>query len=119
MSVDLEDFEFAVAERFPDAFPTDLSVRPTTPRDLVDHLAANVSPSHGDVQLTVRAFYRIRRVLASSLDITARRIAPRTPLAEVMPHLEVRRPQWLTIRNGLRLTVDCNSVSEYVTLSGY
>jgi hypothetical protein len=94
VSVDLEDFEFAVAERFHTRFADTTHISARTPRELAAALAAD-SPEHDmQVLITARAFYRIRRWLADVLDIDARSITPSTPCAELLRDKVIRRIVW-------------------------
>lgn len=97
MSVDLEDFEFAVVERFPGAFVGKESIVVKTPRDVVDHLTARSAPSGEQVLLLARAFYALRRQLALQLDYPVSQITPRTRFADLLPDRENRPAQWRTL----------------------
>jgi hypothetical protein len=101
VSVDLEDFEFGLAERFPKAFAEKKPVVISTPRDVVDHLAARATPPSDPVLLLARAFYAIRRQLASQLDCPTEQITPRTRLADLLPDRASRPAQWDTLKAAI------------------
>ncbi len=103
MYVDLEDFELALGERFPDAaWKEPVVVR--TPREVVDHLAAHAAPSDDSALLLARAFYALRRQVGSQLGIPMKHITPRTRFADLLPDRESRPAQWkaLRIATGIR-----------------
>jgi hypothetical protein len=101
VTVDLEDFEFAVADRFPGVFGRSQRLTAATPRELIDQLASHASSPDDGPCLTVRAFYRIRRMLSQYLDRSPRGIVPTTCLTELMPDLEQRRSQWLAVHAAI------------------
>jgi len=101
VSVDLEDFEFALVERFPGAVAEKESVVIRTPRDVVDYLAACATPPPDPVLLLARAFYAIRRQLASQLDCSTERITPRSRVADLLPERERRPAQWEALKTAI------------------
>lgn len=100
MSVDLEEFEFAVVERFPGVLWGKEPLVVKTPRDVVDHLAAQSTPSGDPVLLLARAFYALRRHLVSQLDYSTAQITPRTRFADLFPDRERRPAQWQALRTS-------------------
>jgi hypothetical protein len=102
--VDLEDFEFGLVERFPGAVAEKESVVIRTPRDVVDHLVARATPPRDPVLLLARAFYAIRRQLASQLDCTTERITPRTRLADLLPDRASRPAQWEALQAAIGIS---------------
>ena len=103
MAPDLEDFEFAVVARFPNAFPNGRSITLATPRELIAHLVSHASPPREEATLLARAFYRIRSVLAFEVGCAEKRITPRTRLAALMPDPETRRAQWSAVLDELAI----------------
>jgi hypothetical protein len=103
MSLDLEDFEFAVVDRFPHAFGRKKTVAPTTPAELVDHIVAELPPPSDRRSVKQHAFYRVRALLARQLGRPLRFIHPDTSLAELMPDAQRRRAEWAAIRAALKV----------------
>jgi hypothetical protein len=101
MSIDLEDFEFAVATRFPQAFPRGQSVTLTTPRALIEHLTANGASASDMRSIKQHAFYRIRALLVRELGCGPGLVRPATRLDVLLPNPAERRRQWARIRAAL------------------
>ena len=101
---DLEDFEFAVAKRFPKAFSPRHATMLATPRELADYLAARSEPVGDERSIKQHAFYSVRAVLASQLNRNREEIRPRTQLRDLMPDLQGRRVDWNAISAALRVT---------------
>ncbi|MFL5614879.1 MAG: hypothetical protein ACJ796_14545 [Gemmatimonadaceae bacterium] len=103
MSVDLEDFEFAVAERFHRVFPLQAAYSARTSRELAAALAPDAPDLENPVSLTARAFYRIRSWVAEVLDIDPRSLSPSTRWADVLPDGATRRIAWAHLRDLLAI----------------
>ena len=101
MSLDLEDFEFAVADRFPAAFSAQELATATTPGELVAQLEAHATATGDPTLLLARAFYRIRHAFAEAAHVPADSIAPQTRLAELLPDLQNRRQTWAAFRRAV------------------
>lgn len=100
--IDLEDFEFAVVDRFPQAFSSKRPVNSATPRQLIDHLTSVAVAREAGATLTVRAFLRLRQLLSRQVGCALKSIGPRTRLADLMPFDE-RRSHWEVVRSSLAL----------------
>lgn len=122
MSVDLEDFEFAVAGRFPAAFSDHELATAATPGELVAQLEAHAKPTGDPTLLLARAFYRIRGALAEAAHVPADSIEPQTRLVELLPDRQSRRQSWAAFRRVVaiphtpRLTRS-NVVAWFITLT--
>jgi len=103
MSIDLEDFECAVADRFPAAFSCHLPAVVATPGELVSQLEAQATSTGEGALLLARAFYRIRAALAQAADIPALSITPRTRLVELFPDVKNRRRMWEAFHSALAI----------------
>src|SRR5688572_366875 len=103
MEVDLEDFEFAIIDRFPEAFRGQ-SVTLRTPRALIEHLCANASTASDMRSIKQHAFYRIRAVLVRELDCEPALVRPSTKLELLLPNTAQRRRQWTAIRAAIRVS---------------
>lgn len=101
MSVDIEDFEFAVSERFHHALSREAVYSAPTPRELAAALMSHAAGGESRVSLTARGFYRIRRWMADVLDVDARSITPSTRLVDLLPDLAIRRLVWTHFREML------------------
>jgi hypothetical protein len=98
---DLEDFEFAVADRFGRIFPRWRTTTLATPRELVDYVTARSAPSPDQRSLKQHAFYFIRALIARELGASARELLPTTQLASLMPDPDHRRYHWKRITHQL------------------
>jgi hypothetical protein len=102
MSIDIEDFEFALAERFRSQLRLGESiVMPPTPRTLAALLARRRAAAPSPVSLTARAFFRIRAALADQLGLEPSAILPGTRCRDLMTDLTLRRAQWSHFRERL------------------
>jgi hypothetical protein len=101
MTDDLEDFEFAVVERFPQAFSRSRTAVLATPRELTEHLVGRSEPLADQRSIKQHAFYFIRALLARQLERSREDITPQVRLEELMPDPEQRRQDWKIIRAAL------------------
>jgi hypothetical protein len=100
---DLEDFEFAVAERFPGYFSRRRRPVLATPRELADYLlvAQKSQPAPDQRSIKQHAFYSIRTLFATRLRRSRGEIGPRTPLRDLLPDPQRRRSEWSAITAAL------------------
>lgn len=104
MSIDIEDFEFAVADRFRHVLGRRRGVlMPPTPRALARLLTTESAGASRSASLTARAFYRIRATVARQLNIPSTSIRPGARCRDLLPDLATRRAQWMAIDDALRL----------------
>src|SRR5215813_11057928 len=103
MTVDIDDFEFAFAERFADVVAHHSIVGANTPGELADRVTAILPLSNSAVSVTARAFYRVRALLSRQLVINAKSILPGSRLSDLLPNLATRRTQWDGICAALAL----------------
>jgi hypothetical protein len=104
MSIDIEDFEYALAERFRGRMPHDESIIiPPTSRALAALLTRQSTASEASVSLTARAFFRIRAGLADQLGLERSQILPGTRCRDLMPDIALRCEQWNRFRQWLGL----------------
>jgi hypothetical protein len=104
MSIDVEDFEFALAERFGALLEHhEAMVLPATPRALAALLVRPRMGRASPVSVTARAFFRIRAGLADQLGIERSQILPGTRCCDLMPDIALRREQWNRFRRRLGL----------------
>jgi len=99
---DLEDFEFAVGNRFGRIFPRWRTTRLATPRELVEYVTTHSEPSADERSVKQHAFYFIRTLIARELRADPREILP-TTLSALMPVLKQRRHYWKQISRELRV----------------
>jgi hypothetical protein len=102
MGLDLVEFVMAVEEAFELRFPDEDMIELTTPRKLIDYVAASLSAAKADVCLSQRAFYRLRSSLAERIGCPRSALRPDTSLLEVIPVAE-RHAVWDGVRQELGL----------------
>src|SRR5438034_11386036 len=103
MPVDIEDFEFAVYERFGQLLANGPRRSARTPRELATALAPAAPGLDSSVSVTARAFFRIRRCLADIAGIDVRSLNPATRCADLLPDLTTRRIVWAHFSQILRI----------------
>jgi hypothetical protein len=100
---DLEDFEYAVGDRFGRIFPRWRTTRLATPRELVDYVTARSAPSPDLRSVKQHAFYFIRTLIARELRVNPQQVSPTVVLAHLMPEPAQRRDDWKRISRELRV----------------
>lgn len=104
MTIDIEDFEYAVAERFgPIPKHRRDKTMASTPRSLAQFLAGDIPATATGPSLTVRAFYRIRDLLAHCAASDPVLIRPSTRCADLFPNLAARPAAWRKVRVALEI----------------
>jgi hypothetical protein len=103
MTVDIEDFEFAIAERFRHALASPPTRSASTPRELATALTRGGPGMESSVSVTARAFFRIRRYFADVLDVDAQSIGPSTRCRDLLADHATRRIVWTHFREFLHL----------------
>jgi hypothetical protein len=88
MGLDVVEFVMAVEEAFALRFPDEDLIEVTTPRKLIDYVAASLSAVAADVCRSQRAFYRLRSSLAARVGCPRSAIRPETSLLELIPIAE-------------------------------
>jgi hypothetical protein len=103
MTIDIEDFEFALDKRFRHVLQNMEGTLPRTPREMAADLAADLPHVDSRVSVTARAFFRIRGWASTALDINPRSITPNTRWADLIPDRAARRRVWTDLRNTLNI----------------
>jgi hypothetical protein len=95
---DLEDFEFAVADRFRH-IPSLSQMASQTPRELIEQLAQVTSESPVDPRsVTHYAFHQVRDIIAQETRSDSSGIRPTTLVATLLTDPQDRRRIWRAIR---------------------
>jgi hypothetical protein len=100
---DLEDFQYAVGDRFGRIFPRWRTTGLATPRDLVDYITARTASSPDQRSVKQHAFYFIRALIARELRVNPQEVSPTTVLAQLLPEPAQRRDDWKRISRELRV----------------
>lgn len=100
MGLDAVELVIAIEETFgidlPDADVANL----TTPRKLIDYVCARVGATGREHCASQRSFYRVRRILASAMNVSARAIRPGTHLDALLPRTN-RKTLWSRVAREL------------------
>ena len=93
MGLDTVELVMAWEEAFGVEIPDTVAAQLTTPREVIDYLAAQLGASRQPACLTHRGFHRLRRVLTTRFGIARSEIRPATSLDQVLPSAQ-RRSAW-------------------------
>lgn len=97
---DLMEFVLSVEDAFALRFPDQSRATITTPRRLIDYLAAQLPVADEHYCLTQRAYYRLRQILVRRLGCSRSALRPRTSLLAAIPE-EARAAVWMQVRRDI------------------
>jgi hypothetical protein len=111
MGLDLIELTIATEAAFGIAIPDAVACELTTPRQVIDYLAARLPPAESDGCLTQRAFYRLRSAMARRFERAPKALTPDTRIVDVLPPnapgtrwrqlgAELGADRWPTFREG-------------------